>query len=340
MPLTSLPVETLIHIFWFSCTDYSQTGFALHLVCKLFHTILKDTGLDIQSVAVLGSSQLSQFADTLRSRRSKGISPRVRKLFLSNANKNHFSAHPLEEGDKPRIANRSDWLNLHREEALAAGSNTVALVIGEILSLIEADYLVTLSLVVNKAKFDLQLLPNPFPNLIWFSIYAPVTSTNFSSCFLAPNLRYLHIAHFNQSPPELDEALATFAPNLTTLNLTLRYLPSTPLDLLWAWARLSRNGLSPPLGSHWPQTLKEVVLRFRPYCDDGRTNSHFWHRFNTTEYRRDLRSAHELATRIDQQTTENKLIIEQADPLCINADEALALPRQLHRKVLEEWMVA
>lgn len=79
----SLPIELLLLIFSFACTDGGQAGCALDLVCRTFRDVCLDTGVDIQSALVHGEpGKMEAFLDMLRKR--PATKRKVRFLFLTH----------------------------------------------------------------------------------------------------------------------------------------------------------------------------------------------------------------------------------------------------------------
>lgn len=79
--LTTAPEDIVLRIFSFACTDDGQTGRSLVIVSKAVRALCRDTGIDIQCVAVCGRLNMEQFLHNLQGREER--SRNVMSMFLS-----------------------------------------------------------------------------------------------------------------------------------------------------------------------------------------------------------------------------------------------------------------
>jgi len=189
--LANVPVELLVHIFSFACTDAGHTGCALKLVCRAFYDLCVQTSLDIQFAAVCGKRSINAFLAILKGR----VLRRVESLFL------------CEQDARAYDLNVSALRQM--EEILVTISSTH-------LQILTVEYCSAVS------SFGVHsLIPTRFPSLRELSISGPFYETAFQrTCMHAlPRLTHLHIKKYRKLPTDFGPALARICPNLTHLRI-------------------------------------------------------------------------------------------------------------------------
>lgn len=96
--LTTIPEDVVSQILSFVCTDEGQTGRSLLRVSKSLHAFCRDTGVDLQSVAVCGGENLKKFLRNLRGREDR--SRKVRAMLLSYRTSGRVYKRKPNEGEE------------------------------------------------------------------------------------------------------------------------------------------------------------------------------------------------------------------------------------------------
>ena len=94
--LQTIPIELLLAIFSYACTDGGQTGCTLNLVSRVFRRICLDTAADIRVVALCGVYQLESFLKLLCGRPE--TKRKVMSLFMSYRRDGNGQRESLSDG--------------------------------------------------------------------------------------------------------------------------------------------------------------------------------------------------------------------------------------------------
>lgn len=202
------PPELLLQIFAFACTDSGITGCSLGLVSRQFRHLVKDTGLDLQSVAVCGVTQMLQFAAMLAQRKRLGEPRHVKHLYISDR-------------ELPRFKNYSG----HHECGSAFSISKTTLdfsfsFLTYILNLIPSRHLHYLTIDFSTVETFPSIIPVPLPSLRELTVSGPINKLSFRNSHKAPSLQRLHIATHNTLPIDFWRAIAHVAPNVTDLRIS------------------------------------------------------------------------------------------------------------------------
>lgn len=239
LPMDKCPLEICLHIFSLACTDDGSTGRSLSLVSRGFAEVSRT--VQLQSIALWGSSQLAGFASILRDRYSKG--QKVHHLFMS---------------DKPRKTPSGQSIAQERIDSQNARK----------IIRIVAPSLATLSLVVERGLWG--FIQYGFPMLTELS--ARVSFIDLEDLFgprcTIPNLRGLYLACQYDGidiPSDFAEELSRRFPQLHYLYVHGMLHENISREFVIALENhMSRETPRSPYPNEYqgrlPSTLKSVVI--------------------------------------------------------------------------------
>ncbi|TCD61693.1 hypothetical protein EIP91_008044 [Steccherinum ochraceum] len=150
-----LPVELLLLIFRFACTDGGPTGCILNLTCKAFRALCVDTSVDVRISYVAGIRQADKFLEMLLARGPRGR--RVESLFLALGKRHFWYERRRKRGGNEQSA-----------ETIAHDRKTL---LNAVLLSISPTHLRTLSIqAFSDVTTSTPILPISFPNLTSLTI--------------------------------------------------------------------------------------------------------------------------------------------------------------------------
>ncbi|THH26800.1 hypothetical protein EUX98_g7381 [Antrodiella citrinella] len=253
-----LPVELLLDIFSYACTDGGYTGCSLSSVSKRIRTTSEH--VRYQSLAVYGARHIRTLSFRLTSSGPDSGLRKVHHLLLSDRS--------LEAAAEP--APYSD-----REGTGAELVSNITFILTAIAPHLETLLLIlttlrkptALSLSVLSFLSDLPfvpLIPTNLPFLRELAVASPLFPMSFPLSNKALRLERLHIATHTELPATLGASLRKVAPNLTHFRVSSlrgRTDGGGLLDML----KLFITGSASPSGSkHIPPNLQRVIITPKP----------------------------------------------------------------------------
>ncbi|TCD61688.1 hypothetical protein EIP91_008039 [Steccherinum ochraceum] len=240
MTLPSIPVELLLSIFSFACTDDGQTGRALNATSKAFRDICLGSSVDLQCVAIHGCYGIKLFSDIVSQRKY----PRVESLLLSDDS---------DYGDDSELA----YFTLDILHALSRPHLRILHINTNI-----RDHFRSRSPPEDDQRHPVAWLPISFPSLVDLQLPCHLHHFNFSytSTTTSPALRSLRIALVL---PGLSTLLAREFPNLVDLTIDAPITGPIAAETFLYLGEYCRSG--PPS----PPSLRNLVVYLAPSEEEG-----------------------------------------------------------------------